>query len=807
MDLKQKKKIISFLITKADKDPRALNAIENELEKADGELKSSIEFDSISEQIAFLKIIARIFPKEVVSIYLELLPRLNSIDLSYEEIPNIPLDGLKSIYTKEKLIIQVFNALETVRYHDIEKIINILFEYAIHEDENVRKQAIRGLEAIAQYNLDVFYGDRKEFHGLGWWPQEKIVKKTRSFSKAERKIYLHAIFICIQKILSPSIEGVSWAAYNTVALKTAPVPPEAGLIKLRQDALKFLKEIYFELANSETKKKLLAVMQTATRFSSAPKRTKEIEQMIIDNTTFVLQFMSGCVVESEDLQVLQTIEHDAYWLYYHLGSLSPDIKKAALAVKQKLDDNEEFQIFRVLIGFESIFHDWEGERENKHFEQARKIREEKIIELVRSINEQNYAAWKERIFQYAAIRSNDMATFPYFGKFLECLGKESSEIALQLLSSFPEELEWFIVPILRGIEQGSKKNVISCLISSWIKGGVFFLAVARFLQFTTSFKRSTLKKLFDKASLLKNTHLLSQIIATSAAQHQNNDNNLINEIIIPAIEKCTEQRYPNWIFDLWFSKEYVSVFDKMDEGNYEVVLTNLLWLKEIGHEAEEILLPIAKQVPRRIVQFFCERTILPQEKSDDRYEALPFQFSSLSEPLSKVPEQIIELILSYKKFDDRLFTYNTVRLLNLIFPKLEEHPAFEKSLIQLVNTGDDLTLFFISDILRGYDGNNSIYPICKELIKVSNNNEDLLNSVAIALQSTGVVEGAEGFIYIYEERMKEIEMWLDDQNREVVLFAKNYITILKRQIGAEKQRTSEDEALRRHQYGLDDEQK
>lgn len=777
MDFKQKKKIINFLVTKAVEDQRALTAIENELKKADEELKSSIEFDVISEQIAFLKIMARLFPKEVVSIYLELLSRLNSIELSYKEIPNIPLDRLKSLYTREKLIIQVFNALETVRYHDIEKILNILFEYAIHEDEDVRKQAIRGLETIAQYDLDVFYGNGKEFHGLRWWPQEKIVEKIQFFLKEERRVYLNAILACIQKILSPSIEGVSWATYNTVALKTASVPPEEGLIKLRQNALKFLKEIYFELANPETKKKLLVVMQTATRFSSASMRTKEIEQMIIDNTTFVLQFMSDCVVESEDLQLLQTIEHDAYWLYYHLGSLSPDIKKAALAVKKKLDDNEEFQIFRVLIGFESIFHDWEGEREKEHFEQERKIREEKIIELVRSINEQNYAAWKERIFQYAAIRSNDMATFPYFGKFLECLGKESSEIALQLLSTFPEELEWFIVPILRGVEQGSKKNVISGLISSWIRDGVFFLAVARFLQFTTSFKRSTLKKLFDKASPLKNTHLLSQIIATSAAQHKNNDNKLINEVMIPAIEKCTEQRYPNWIFDLWFSKEYVSVFDKMDEGTYEVVLTNLLWLKKIGHEAEEILLPIAKQVPRRIVQFFCERIILPQEKSDDRYEALPFQFSMLSEPLSKVPEQVIELILSYKKFDDRLFTYNAARLLNLIFPKLEEQPAFEKSLIQLVNTRDDLILFFIADILRGYDGNKSIYPICKELIKVANNNEDLLNAISIALQSTGVVEGAEGFIYIYEERMKEIEVWLDEQNRDVVLFAKNYLAM------------------------------
>ncbi|KTC65359.1 Uncharacterised protein (plasmid) [Legionella adelaidensis] len=806
MDLKQKKKIISFLITKANKDPRALIAIESELKKADGELKSSIEFDVISEQIAILKIIARLFPKEVVSIYLELLPRLNSIELNYTEIPNISLDYLKSIYTKEKLIIQIFNALETVRYHDIEKILNILFEYTIHEDEEVRKQATRGLEAIAQYNLEVFSGDGKEFHGLGWWPQVKTVEKIQSFSKEETKIYLNTIFSCIQKILSPSIEGASWG-YDTVTLKTASVPPEEGLIRLRQSALILLKEIYFELAHPETKKKLLDVMLTATRFSSASQRTKQIEQMIIDNTTFVLQFMSDCIVESEDLQVLQTIEHNAYWLYYHLGSLSPDIKKTALVVKKKLDDNEEFQIFRVLIGFESIFHDWEGERKKEHFEQERKIREEKIIELVRDIDDQNYVVWKGRIFQYAAIRSNDMATFPYFGKFLECLGKESSEIAIQLLSEFPEELEWFIVPILRGVEQSPKKNVLSSLISSWIRDGVFFLAIARFLQFTTNFKLSTLKKLFDKAKLSENTHLLSQIIATSAAQHKNSDNKLISKVMIPTIEKCTELRYPNWIFDLWFSKEYVSVFDKMDAGNYDIVLTNLLWLKKIGHEAEEILLPIAEQVPRRIVQFFCDRIILPQEKSDDRFEALPFQFSSLSEPLSKVPEQIIELILSYKKFDDRLFTYNAARLLNLIFPKLEEQPVFEKSLIQLVNSGDDLTLFFIADILRGYDGNKSIYPICKELIKVANNNEDLLNAVAIALQSTGVVEGAEGFIYIYEERMKEIEMWLEEQNRDVILFAKNYLASLKRQIEAEKQRTSEDEALRRHQYGLDDEQK
>ncbi|WP_133140236.1 hypothetical protein [Legionella genomosp. 1] len=798
MDLKQKKKIINFLITKADKDLRALDAIQNELKKADKELRSSIEFDVISEQIAFLKIIAQRLPKEVISIYLELLPRLNSIELSYKDILNVPLDTLKSIYTKEKLITQVFNALETVRYYDIEKILNILFEYVIHEDEEVRKQAIKGLEAIAQYNLDVF-------NRLRWWPQEKTVEKIQSFSKDERKIYLNAIFTCIQKILSPSIEGVVWG-YNTVAFQTAPIPPEEGLIKLRQNALNFLKEIYCDLPNLETKKKLLDVMQTATRFSSASKRTKEIEQMIIDNTTFVLQFMSDCIVESEDLQLLQTIEHDAYWFYYHLASLSPDIEAAALKIKKKLDGNAEFQIFRVLIGFESIFHDWQGERGKDYFEEGRKIREDQTIELARSINEQNYEIWKRRIFQYASIRSNDMATFPSFGKFLEYFGKESPDIALQLLSEFPQDLEGFSVPILRGIEQSSKRNELSQLITSWIKEGVFFLAVARFLQFTTSFKYSTLKKLFDKANPLNNTHLLSQIIATSAAQHKNSDNKLISKVMIPAIEKCTELRYPNWIYDLWFSKEYVSVFDKMDAGNYNVVLTNLLWLKKIGHEAEEILLPIAEQVPRRIVQFFCERIILPME-SDDRFEALPFQFSALSEPLSKVPEQIIELILSYKKFNDRLFTYNAARLLNLIFPKLEEHPAFEKSLIQLVNTGDDLTLFFIADILRGYDGNKSIYPICKELIKVSNNNEDLLNAVAIALQSTGVVEGAEGFIYIYEERMKEIEMWLEDKNREVVLFAKDYIASLKRQIEAEKQRTSEDEALRRHQYGLDDEQK
>ncbi|HAT9314945.1 TPA: hypothetical protein JBB95_03445 [Legionella pneumophila subsp. pneumophila] len=801
IDIKLRKKALEQLAHTSGQ--QASIAIEKEALKIEQILVSETKYDILSNYIELLDLIAFRVHKKAIGIFKILLERLKDIELSYEEIASYSLEHLKKIYTRNKLIIKVLDALNHIRYHEPEKILDIFFEYSVYENADLKQKAIRGIEAFAQYNLDVFYGDGKEWKGIGWFPQATVINKIKSFSCEEQKKYRSSIFAAIKQILSPSIEGTS-STYNTVTLKTAPVPAKDDLIKLRQDALEILKIQFIELNTLEDKKQLLAIMQTATQFSRSGERTSEINHMIISSTLFILQFMSELVIY-EDLQILQTIEHDAYWIYYHMSGLSADIKKCALEVNEKLKANQEFQIFRFLIGYESIFHDWEAEKDRDFYKQEQRIREEKVLELAKTINKQNYTQWKKRIFNYATIKSNDMAAFSYFGKFLEYFSQYSPELAVKLLAESFGEFEPFTLPLLRGIEQSKKREQLFILINSWVEEDRFLIGIARFLEFSAYFDQSILTQLFNKARLSKSTLLLSQIITTSAARYQAGDNKLIKQILLPAIKLCTEQKYANWTFNVWFSKESVGVFSAMEYHDYEIVLDNLIWLNKIDYEVEEVLLPMAENAPLMVIRFFCNRINQYLEQNREEFEPLPHQFSSLSEALSKMPEPTIQLVLSYNQLNDELFTYYAARLLKLIFNKLEEHPAFEKTLMELVQVNDEKTLFFIIAILRGYHGNTSIHALCKAIIKTAGNNETLLNSVSSALWPSGTAFGEDGFLIAYQERLKAIEFWLNDSNPVVVLFAKNFKESLERQIETEKLRIAENIALRKHQYGSNDE--
>ena len=47
------------------------------------------------------------------------------------------------------------------------------------------------------------------------------------------------------------------------------------------------------------------------------------------------------------MQLLQKIEHDAYWLNYHRGEIDTVIKDTSFQIRDSLYSNEEFMIFRA----------------------------------------------------------------------------------------------------------------------------------------------------------------------------------------------------------------------------------------------------------------------------------------------------------------------------------------------------------------------------------------------------------------------------------------------------------------------------
>jgi len=241
----------------------------------------------------------------------------------------------------------------------------------------------------------------------------------------------------------------------------------------------------------------------------------------------------------------------------------------------------------------------------------------------------------------------------------------------------------------------------------------------------------------------------------------------------------------------------------MKVAEYKAILDNLFWLQRVDYHAEEILRVIAKESPELVIQFFCNRLSKEKnEKDGGRYDAIPFRFHKLSEPLSQHLVQAIDAVLDIYDGNYGLFIYRGARLLKNIFPSFP--PEFQTKLLEVFKSKGKKNLLFVMAILRNYEGNPIIHNICKEIVKILPNGSDLTDELSIILQSTGVVTGEYGFVGAYKQKIVEIQSWLQDENPRVKEFAQTYIANLEKLIDYEQKRADEDITLRKHQYGAGD---
>lgn len=799
MDIKLKQTALSNLAKTAGEIVE--KALSNEADKIAHILTTETQYDVITSQIELLDTISYRVYEKAVATFSALLKRLDLIELTYQEIVGYPLERLKQFQTKDQIIIAVLEALQHIKYHSPVAILAIFFDYSVHPEENVRKQAVAGIETLANYNLDIFYSDGKDWPGLGWEPQEKVLAKIQAFSPDQQKQFLDGILAACSKMLSPTADGALWS-YDKVTISTGALPAQDGIKTLRAKVLQLLVDIYSQAESLENKRHIFSVMQEAAITPHTGKYDNDVLKMVADNIVTILEFMKK-IAASEDLQMMQKIEHDTYWHFYRMGKFDSRIEKLAFEIRDLLLVHDEYKIFRILIGFESVFREWNATpKEQDEFEKERQYREKSAIEFAQSISANNYEEWKKRILDYASIRSNDMATFPYFGKFLEAFGKYSPDLALKIVQENVEKLNGFIVAILCGAAQADKKKVYAA-ISPWASEGKYLFYLIKFLEFTDDLNESLLKQLFDKAVEYQDSVALNQIIATVSAKFSEERKSLISSYFIPAIRLLTAQGDYRWIFNFWYRKERSAVIAAMPKEGYTVILDNLFLVPKIDHQAEEILYQLAEIDPEAVVQFFLKR--IEKKKSEElknEFEAIPFSFYKLAEPLSKIPEVAVRVVREQYNGDYGMFMYRGAKLLKNIFPQFDT--KFEKALIEVVQKNSKDDVLFVMAILRNYEGKPFIHTVCKELVKSLPTDDELLDEVKVILQSTGVVHGSHGFAEAYERKINEIQPWLQDTDPKVKSFAEKYITGLKLQIDAENKRADENIMIRKHQYGAEE---
>jgi hypothetical protein len=786
MDIKLKQKGLRQLA--GTDGEAALSALNKELNKIETILNKETRFDLLEGQLSLLREIAFRVPEAAIKVAQSFLERLDNLTLTYETSEWASEEQQKKYNNKSSLIKKVLETVERIRYFQPEQSLDIFLSYASsNEGDEVRKKAAQGLKSLAGFNLDVF-------KKIGTAPQDIIIKKIGSLDEVNRKRFFGSIVTLCYEMLSPTMEGSYWN-YKSVVLKTGAVPASNPIDEARSNTLKILTDLYSSASSVSQKKAIISALQQATRTPSNVNYGDDLLKMIFSNTATILEFYKQ-LIPHEDLSIIQKIEHDAFWLAKHRGK-DNEILKVALSIKERIDAHAEYRIFKNLIGFEGIFQAWDSE-DDENFDATKKIREEKSKEYAGNIDEKSYEEWKRRIILYSQIKSDDLATFPYFGKFLEFFGAASPMLALRLLNEEAETLRQFVIAILIGIWSTPKKDAARELIQDWINQRLHLFFIARFFEFNPTVDEGLLKQLLGIAIATDDKDILMEMVIIAAKSYNEEHEHLIDELFFPALAHLTKLKESRWVFNFWYREERKNLLAAMNDKGHQMLLDNLIYLKKIDYHAEEILYQIAKKSPELVIKFFGKRLTLKDANEDADYDAIPFNFYKLSPALSPIPDKAVEIVSSwYQNYGS--FIYEGANLLKIIFPDFSE--AFAKALISIIQPENERNLMVVMAVLRNYEGQIATHPVCKALVKVLPEDSKYLAEIRVALESTGVVGGEFGFADAYKRKKVEMASWLNDPDKKVKKFAEHYIANLDKDIVAEQRRAEERIALGKFEWG------
>lgn len=773
---------------------KATTALEKALAGADAMLHEATDYYELQKILEEISVYGHKLATKVLSSLRSFLTRLQKS--TFVTCPEeFAWDAPEEM--QAKLIVKTLELVEQYRYFDTSTVIDILVALSNHSNQNIAKAANEALEKCASYNIRIFFSG-EDRAGLGASPQLEII----SYLEDNQAEFIHGRIEAVQSVcgpmLSSTMEDTNWD-YKTVTWSRGSVPVCDPILEVRERTTEFLKNIYDVERPLTDRLSIIRCLMTSMEAPRTDKYPDDLREIIISDTVRILDWLKGIIL-IERFPVLQKIEHDVYWRYYH--GISNEIRNSCLEIRDILYANTEYLIYRDLIGFESVFEDWEDSlTSEKDFELIEKERKEKASAYAHSIDVGNWETWKQRIFEFCNTESNDLATFPIFYKFLGDVAKHKPHAALELVSKHLEEIENFTIPIYRGLWNGDLHDECRALLLNRCDQGQQLTAIAKLFLWDINPDQGLLKKVLNIASEEGDEYLLALLLEVAASQFERDKNFAKEGLFVPALEALKGLHSKHWVRTLWYRREVRKLVGYLSRDEVRALLDALVYAERIEFQTEELLKPIAENAPELVLEMFEKRISYKGEQRD--YEPIPFDFHALTDPLSRSPKLVVSTVRSWYQADDYLFQYRGAKLIGIIFPNLGEVVADE--LINLARTGDQSDAHFVLSVLRNYEGQPFLHPICRELIVTHHANKEVMNEITIALISTGVVHGEYGMAEAYAKKANEIEYWLNDSDKNVRNFASYHIESLLLSEKRERERATEETELRKHRYGVNDE--
>src|SRR5262249_39769103 len=349
-----------------------------------------------------------------------------------------------------------------------------------------------------------------------------------ALNDSDRAVIRPVVLKVAEEILNPELTGSTWH-FQSVSFHRGSVQPSDELSAVRSMVIDVLLRMYDEATSEGEKQKTLHALQRAMLLPGNAGYGNAITVMVLDNTLRIVQFFADRA-QTEQLEILQTVEHDYLWLYRRTKDLAeaqgqshPGTAKKAKAViaavegfRNQVNARDEFVRFKTLVGYQSVFPlQWTSDATD--LRGAAACRAERITEYVASVTSDTAEERYERIRRYASVKSNDMATFPSFGEFLVQLSKRSPEIVFGYLEKGDGVLTPFLPAVLQGFNESNQAAAALKLMERWIEQGQHLAAIARHLRLIKGASADPMRKAGQKALDGKDVIAVIEVIAAIVA--------------------------------------------------------------------------------------------------------------------------------------------------------------------------------------------------------------------------------------------------------------------------------------------------
>ena len=465
--------------------------------------------------------------EDVATEYPIIREKLKEAWLRAEDTPVTPRQTSLGDYpgeTSDRVTDVIKEIFQHYRYLDVHATYELICELFIQtKGQASRDQLLKLSERLSAYTLQIWEH---------WGPTVQVELVDRLKSQPNRQAIAPVAIKILGEVLKPDITGTT-SSSSAVNLHSASIPYSDAWADARRDSIRMLSELAEQSADEDDKRLALSTLFKASAEPRYRLSDDRVMAMIIRDSAMVVDVIAN-LSANLSLEMRQHFEGRILHLSRRYRTLhsnysgKADIEEAHTLLlssiadaRRILNEDEEFVIFKTLVGFESVFpHMWENERSD--FKKNDAYRDAEQNRLAQSVKAETWAFWKQRVVQAASLKSQDGATFPPLVKFLDKLAALQPELVLDLLKDREAMPGWTINPLVNALWEHNQQEETNEVLTRWIEDGRLLPEIAEAHVFCKRADTTLVQRLTERA-ISRRDEKACVVLAEAAVRQFNNN--------------------------------------------------------------------------------------------------------------------------------------------------------------------------------------------------------------------------------------------------------------------------------------------